>query len=58
VRGVDVAVDVGFDHSVDGDDAEAADRFGMVRHLLGTQQDPPFVGFDVLVEVGRAFGRE
>jgi|GEM_PF-6470170 len=47
VSGVDVAVDVGFDHAVHRDDAKAADDFGMVGDLLRTKQDAILVVADV-----------
>ena len=36
---IDVAVDVGFDQAVHGDDAEAADDFRVVRGFLRAQDD-------------------
>ena len=47
---VDVAVDVGLDHPVARDDAEAADHLGVVRDLLRTQQDVLAVALDPGVE--------
>ena len=39
VSGVDVAVDVAFDHGVHGNDAETADDAGVVGDLLGAEDD-------------------
>ncbi|MPM32678.1 hypothetical protein SDC9_79243 [bioreactor metagenome] len=57
VGGVDVAVDVGLDHRVHADDAQAAHHFGVVADLLRAQHDAVAVVVDVFVEVfqgGRA----
>ena len=43
VGGVDVAVDVGLDHSVHGQTAEPADDLGVVADLLRPQHDPVVV---------------
>jgi len=58
VGGVDVAVDVGFDHGVHGDDAEAADDLGVVGDLLLADDDLIAILADVGHDVVDAFGRE
>src|SRR5690606_34120035 len=50
VGGVDVAVQVGLDHAVHGDAAEAADQLRVVGDLLRAQDDPLAVEVDVAVE--------
>ena len=51
MRGVHVAVDVGFDHAVHGDQAHASDQLGVVADLLRAQHDALFVEIDAVVEV-------
>src|SRR5690606_40685658 len=51
VGGVDVAVQVGLDHAVHGDAAEAADQLRVVGDLLRAQDDPLAVEVDVAVEL-------
>ena len=51
VRGVDVAVDVGLDHGVHGDHAQAAHQLGVVADLLRAQHDALAVEVDVAREV-------
>ena len=51
MRGVHVAIDVGFDHAVHGDQAHAADQLGVVADLLRAQHDALFVEIDAVVEV-------
>ena len=58
VGGIDVAVDVGFDHRVHADDAEAADQLGVVGHFLRTQDDFAAQRVDVVVEALECVGAE
>ena len=51
MRGVDVAVDVGLDHGVHGDQAHAPDQLGVVAHLLRAQHDALAVKVDVAHKV-------
>ena len=51
VGGVDVAVDVGLDHRVHGDDAQAAHQLGVVADLLRAQDDAVAVEVDVFLEI-------
>ncbi len=56
---VDIAVEVGLDHAVDGETPEAADDLGVVADLLGAQHDALAVVGEVLpqlVEPRRAQG--
>ena len=48
VGGVHVTVDVGFDHAVHGNDAQAADHFRMVTDFLGPQHNAVPVEIDVV----------
>src|SRR5690554_134794 len=48
VGGVHVTVDVGFDHAVHGNDAQAADHLRVVTDFLGTQYDAVPVEIDVV----------
>ncbi len=48
---IDVAVDVGLEHPVHGDDAEPAHDLGMVADLLGAQHDVVAVEVDVAHEL-------
>src|SRR6185312_2868074 len=48
--GVHVAVDVGLDHAIEGDAAQAADQLGVVGNFLGAQQDSAAVEVHVAVE--------
>jgi len=52
VAGVDVAVNVGLDHGVHGDHAQAADQLRVVADLLRAQHDARAVKVDVLPEFG------
>ena len=58
VGGVDVAVDVGFDHAVHGNDAEAANNAGVVGDVLGAEDDTLAVGAQVAVNLLDHVGTE
>ena len=58
VGGVDVAVDVGLDHGVHADDAEAADELGVVGNFLRAQDDFAAQFVDVVVEALQRVGAE
>jgi len=55
---VDVAVDVGLDHAVGGDDELAADHLGVVRHVLRAQNDLAVVLLGMIVHVVGHGGRQ
>ncbi|MPM21153.1 hypothetical protein SDC9_67596 [bioreactor metagenome] len=55
---VHVAVHVGLDHAVHGDDAESADDLGVVRDLLVTQDDLLAVELGVVVHLRRVLRRQ
>jgi hypothetical protein len=50
VCAIHVAEDIDFDGSVDGDDAEAADHFGIVADLLWAEHDPGAEPIEVVVD--------
>jgi hypothetical protein len=56
VGGVDVAVDVGLDHAVHGDQAQAADQLGVVADLLRAQHDALRGSSMFVVEVAGRWG--
>ena len=55
MSGVDVAVEVGLDHGVHGDHAQAADQLRVVADFLRAQHDAPAVKIEVLMELSRRF---
>jgi len=48
---INVAVDVGFNHSIHPDHAQPADQFGMVRNFLRTKHDAIAEFSDLRVEL-------
>ena len=48
---IDVAIDVGFDHAVHGDQAEAADDFRMVADFLRPEQDIVAIAAEVGIQL-------
>ena len=58
VGGVDVAVDVGLDHRVHGDHAQAAHQLGVVRYFLRAQDDAAAVEVQILFKILKRLGGE